>query len=532
MEGDRRRFAPLAGGALLAAAALASPWPPSTDLAGSEGMLSLLVHYGDPVRAPRDVYALSLGHQGQLFYLLAYLPALVVGAGLACRLLFAASVAAVVVLAGRTGAYLGRSPWAALAVAPAALGASFYEGAAPQLLGFALWLGALPLLDAAAERPTGRRMALASLAIVVLGLASSTGLACGFFAAAVFALARRPDRFTPARLFPAALAAALTGLELVWQARVQTPLARLYASRVLWKALGAKLASLGHALLGPQGAVMEGMIALLAVVTVFLWRVRPPEPEHAAPGDPAARPRAIRLLALAGVLFVVVLLAPFSVNYGANLYAVFLGPAYAAAVLSLAPPARARGAVLAAPAIALAIASLVAAAPQIDAARRHAEAVGPLLARIDPGSPVWIASFGRGDPALAFDPIGLGYRVIAERGGRTVFSLAEHPNAPVVVRPGKRWDATLMRTVTERSAALRPAYDLARFRWVLAQVHDEVLAATVIRAMRPEGELVDARGEWLLFRSRLAPVSPTAPDGDPPATAETLQVRVDRLLSR
>jgi hypothetical protein len=495
-------------------------------------MLSLLVHYGDPAWAPREVYALSLGHQGQLFYLLGYLPGLVLGAGLTSRLLFAASIAAVVVLAGRVGEYARRSPWAALAVAPVALGALFYSGAARQMLGFAIWLGVLPLLDDAAERPTRRRIAQASLAMALLGMANSTAIACGFVAVSVFALARRPDRLTPLRLVPAAVAAGLTGLELAWQTHVETPLARVYASRVLWMPVGIKLESLGHDLLGPLGSVMEGMIALLAAVTVFLWRVRPPEPEDPGPGSTEGYERALRLLLLAIALFAAAFAAPFSVNYGASLYAAFLGPGYAAAVLALAPPVRARGAVLAAPAIALVLASAFAAVPQIAAARRHEAALEPLIARIDPGSPVWLATFGRGDPALAFDPLSFGYHATTERGCRTVYSVTEHPNAPVMIRPGQRWDRTLMRAVVGRNGAVRPAFDLQRFRWVLAHASDETLVPKVVRGMLPEGELVDARGEWLLFRSRLPVTPPTAPDVDPPDDAETLQQRVDRLGSR
>ncbi len=527
--GGTRRFAPLLAGCLLAAPAVVVGWPPSSDLASHEAMLALLARFGDPTFAPRDVYSLALGHQGQLFYALAWPLALLTGTGLACKLVVASSIAALVALAGRLAAYLGRSPWGALAVAPAALGALFYRGAAPQMLGLALWVGALPLLDRAAERPTWRRTALAASAVALLAFAHSTSLAWACLASGVFALCHAPDRLTPVRLAPAALGAALGALEMVWQARVETPLARIYSSRILWHPLGTKLASLADNLIGPHGTVIEAMLVLLLAVAAVLWRIRPPEPGVDDVADPVGRARTVRFAALSAALFVAYLAAPFSVNFGAMLYACFLAPAYVVGVVLLAPPAGTRGIVLAAPAFALVLAPLVAAIPQLAAAQREWVAVEPLIARIDAGSAVWIIQFGRHDRSLAFDPLGFGYRALAERGGRAAFSLAEYPDAPVVIRPDHRWDRTLVRAVVGGSGSLRPAHDLRRFRWVLAHVYEQTLIPDVILAFAPEGELAAAQGEWMLLRSRLPQVPITAPDEDPPEGAETLQDRVERF---
>src|SRR5580704_193936 len=137
----------LLAGALLAAPVVVVPWPPSTDLSLHAGMVALLARRGDPTFAAPGLYELALGHANQLFYLLAWPLALVTRAEVACRLMLAAIVAGTIVAAGHLAAHMGRTRWAALAVAPAALGWSFYWGFAPQMLGLALWMAALPLLD-------------------------------------------------------------------------------------------------------------------------------------------------------------------------------------------------------------------------------------------------------------------------------------------------------------------------------------------------------------------------------------------------
>jgi hypothetical protein len=144
----------LVAGVLLAVPVVIVPWPPSTDFSLHAGMVALLARRGDPTFAPPGLYELALGHTNQLFYLLAWPLALMTQAEVACRLVLAAIVAGTIVAAGHLATHLGRTRWAALAVAPAALGWSFYWGFAPQMLGLALWMAALPLLDRDARSGT------------------------------------------------------------------------------------------------------------------------------------------------------------------------------------------------------------------------------------------------------------------------------------------------------------------------------------------------------------------------------------------
>jgi len=229
------------------------------------------------------------------------------------------------------------------------------------------------------------------------------------------------------------------------------------------------------------------------------------------------------------VLFVLYLAAPYSVNFGAFLYVRFLAPAFALAVLLAAPPRGAGGALVIAPALALLVAPVVAALPQLSAAAEQTRALDPLIEQVTPGSSVAVLHFGKFDHGLLFDPTALGNRVLAERGGRELASFVEYPIAPVVIAPELRWDSIVLR-VSAKSGSLQPSTDLTRVEWVLVHVHDATLAPLVVRAFQPEAALVDASGEWQLFRSRLPLLPVTAPDAPADTQAETLQDRVTREL--
>jgi hypothetical protein len=512
-------------------AVLSLPWLPSSDLSLHEGMVALLARHGDPAFAPPGVYALSLGHPNQLLYALALPPAAALGSRFACKLVVVAIAGATLVSAARLADHLGRSRWAAAAVCPAVVGWAFYHGFVPQLLGVALWLWALPLLD---RTVSARDAVAASAATVLVGLAHATSLMCSCLACVVLALARPLDRRVFMRLMPAAAGVAMLAAEARWEASVQTPLARVLASRVLWHPVGTKLRALGANLVGPHGAVVESTLGLLVVVAVVLWRR---SDAGDAPGTPVAglSPGTSwlerhRFAVVAGALFGAYLVAPYSVNFGALLYVRFLAPAYIVAVVLLGPPRGARGPLLVAPALALLIAPALVALPQVAAAARQFSAVQPLIARIDEGSAVAVLHFGKHDRSLSFDATSVGNRVLAERGGRLLSSFAEFPIAPVVIRPEAAWDTLVMR-LAAAPGGLCPAHDLRRLRWLLVHVFDVTLVDPVVRGLAPEGRLVAAEGEWLLFRSTLPPLPLTTPDAEPPAEAETLETRVKRLLA-
>jgi hypothetical protein len=509
---------------------LAVSWPPSSDLSLHEGMVALLARWGDPAFEPTGLYRLALGHGNQLFYFLAWPLACIVGPSLACRLLLAAIVAATLVAAGHLAAHLGRTRIAALALAPAALGWAFYWGFAPQMLGFVLWLAVLPRLDRDAADKDLRRASASAFAIAFIGLAHVASMLCACLASAVFVLTRPLDRRTPVRLAPAAVGVLMAALEDRWERDVSTPLAQVFASRVLWHSPGHKLAGLVANLAGAHGTLTEATIGLLVFIACALWLSSTrPEPTPPPALGPHARLERHRFAVLAAVLFVIYLAAPYSVNFGAFLYVRFLAPAFALAVLLAAPPRGAGGALVIAPALALLVAPVVAALPQLSAAAEQTRALDPLIEQVTPRSSVAVLHFGKFDHSLLFDPTALGNRVLAERGGRELASFVEYPIAPVVIAPELRWDSIVLR-VSAKSGSLQPSTDLTRVEWVLVHVHDATLAPLVVRAFQPEAALVDASGEWQLFRSRLPLLPVTSPDAPADTQAETLQDRVTQEL--
>jgi hypothetical protein len=525
------RWLPHVAGLVLATPVLAVPWPPSSDLSMHEGMVALLARWSDPAFVPPGVYRLALGHGNQLFYLLAWPLAKLAGAGLACRAVFALTIAGTLAAGGRLAAHLGRSRIAALALAPVTLGWAFYWGFAPQMLGFALWLAALPRLDDDAARGSARAAAASSLAVVVLGFAHVASMVCATLAIAVFALVRPVDRRTPLRLLPALVGVALSVVEALRERADESPLARVFASRVLWHPPVHKVLGLVGYLVGDHGVITEATMGLLVVIAAILWRLaRSDVPAQVARAS--ARPwlERQRFTVVAVLLFALYLTAPYSVNYGAFLYVRFLAPAFALGVLLVAPPSGTRGALVVAPAVALLLAPMVAALPQLSAAVAQAAAVEPLIARIDEGSSVAVLHFGKHDHGLLFDPTAFGNRVLSERGGRELASFADYPIAPVVFAPGTRWDSIVLR-VSVKSGSLQPATDLTRIAWVLVHVHDGELSPVVVRALSPEARLVDASHEWMLFHSRLGQLPLTSGDAEPDPSAETLQERVTRALT-
>ena len=187
------------------------------------------------------------------------------------RLVLALTVAATLAAAAHLATHLGRTRVAALAVAPAALGWAFYWGFAPQMLGFALWLAVLPRLDRDAEVATARAAAGSTLAIALLGFAHVASMLCASVASAVLALVRPLDRRTPLRLAPALAGVVVAVLE-ERRERAASPLAQVFASRVLWHSPAQKLGSLVAYVVGDHGLVVEFIVGLLVLVAVVLWR--------------------------------------------------------------------------------------------------------------------------------------------------------------------------------------------------------------------------------------------------------------------
>lgn len=504
---------PWLGGLALAAPVLLTRYPPMSDLSLLEGVAALVRHSGDPSFAPAGLYQLHLGHAQQLVPLAIALLSFAVPSDVASEMVVAAIVVATIVLGARACRYAGGSPWAALLLAPVVLGWRFYWGFAANMLGLALLLAAIPALDRYAEAPTRRGTVVASALIVVLFGAHTTSAASAVLVLAVFAAARRRAR---PLIGPAITLALLLALESWSDAASATPLAQALARQVTWHSLTTKIIDLPVGLFANHPPFARALMAGFPCLAIGLFL--------------AARFTIRSRFALAALaLLLVYLAAPYSMNYGAFLYVRFLAPAYALAIVALAPPASVVKLPAKAACAAAVVTTLSFAAEQFARASAEQRALDALYPRIERGSAVMTLSFGKRDPTRLFDITSSANRVLANRGGRLLYSFVEFPTSPVVVAPEKRWDATLRR-IFEDSGALRPAFDLRRLRYVLIHVRDNALARLIVRGFEPEAAVVGTSGNWILFESKITSVPVDAPEEPlPQPPPETLQERVHRL---
>jgi hypothetical protein len=518
-----------AAGAALLAAFLVARYPPMIDLPMHEAAVALLRRYGDPLFAPRSIYTLNLGRGGQLFHVLAAALAFPLSVEHATKAVVVASVVGVVWGTARLARHAGKTTAVCLLVGPVAIGWTMLSGFAPNLLGQAILLLALPAMDRAAEEPSARRALGVAGLLVLLHAAHDSMLIAGCAAVAVLGLTRSLDRRAALRLAPLVAGAALLAYEFFVE-RARATAYSAHWSGVVWHPLGTKLANLDDTLFGP----LEGVAALAAKLLTegsLAWLVWS-ERRRLFPGAdaPGGRLRAWRFGLLAAALALLFLAMPYAVNYGVLLYVRFLAPAYAIGLVALAPPAgerppewRARTALWGAAAAAT-VAMWVQPFAQADAGAR---ALDTLLARIEPGSAT--ASVLLWPVTNPFLP-SQGERALALRGGRALHSLTEYPNAPVVMRAEARWDEPLLR-VSADPLAFEPARDFRAFRYVLVFVPDPRATVVVERAFAPEGRVLGEAGAWVLFESTGAtvPIDARAP-APPPRRGATVGDRLKALL--
>jgi hypothetical protein len=102
----------------------------------------------------------------------------------------------------------------------------------------------------------------------------------------------------------------------------------------------------------------------------------------------------------------------------------------------------------------------------------------------------------------------------------------------MVVRPEMRWDEAMMR-IYINPTSLRPAFDLARFRYLLVRIPEADRAMLVERALVPDATRVASEGGWHLFESTHEVVAIDSADAPlPHPLPATLQERVSAVVGR
>jgi hypothetical protein len=524
-------WVPWLGGLLLVVPVLVARYPPMTDLPLFEGELSLLRHWHDPGFAPPGLYELNLGRTTQLAFAVGLPFTWVLSTAATCKLLVSAAVVTMMVGAARLARHVGASPWAALLVAPVALGWLTFIGFLSYLLGTALWLLFLPELDRWTAAPSARRGAAASGVIVLLHFAHLASSACAVVSVVVLGLVRGFDRRTPLRLAPAALAVALAMADRRADRGLLTAAASSWEERgMVWPPFRVKFTMLGDYLFGVVGALPQLLVvALVAAAALLAVRAAAAAAPRGAPTEPAAgEGTAVRWrFAMLGVAFLAAyFVSPWAVGGGAYFDARFLPPAWLVGVVALAgaiPAAVPVGTRLVAACIPLAWLAVV--WPVFADSDREQRAVAGLFDHVRLASAVAVLRLGDdgGQPYLRATA---GNRVFAERGGRVLVSLAEAPRAPVLVAKKSRWDEAVGRIYDFGPEALVPAFDATRFRYLLMRIPEEDLARAVVTGLLPDYRVEATSGAWVLFESTHRTVPIDAPDAAPPPGLATLGERL------
>jgi hypothetical protein len=515
-------------GALVAAPILLFRYPPMPDLAMHEAMVAVARHRADAAFVPAGMYSVVAPQCNQLFHWLAYALSFAVPTDTACKTVVAAAVAGIVAGMGRLLALRGACRWPALVIAPVACGWMFRWGLAPNLVGFALLLWCLPVLESLWRRPRVRSACLASLAAAALLFAHASS-ALAFAVVALFFAAVRGKSLAAfaVRAAPVGVVAALGFLQRSLSARLSSEtMERIGTDYGLDPA--ERLSILPGAILGGSDGVTHAILAsamLAALAAAALAKRR--GPARALPLCVALGRHRYAVLGL--VFFFAYLLFPMSIGGTTLLAHRFLPPAIACLVVACAPRSSSRlGAVLA---VLVPVALVALEWPGFVDGARAARDLDAIILRIPPNVAVAQLDFTPRPRGHVAPVPGLAARVQAERGGRMLFSFADTPPNPVYVRREWQWNEPVLR-LAAAPYALVPARDARRFGYLVARDTDGKVRALVARALSPEYELVEAQGPWDLFRSTLPLDAIASPDVSPPVPpVETLADRVNRLVA-
>jgi hypothetical protein len=501
---------------LLAAPIVVLRYPSMGDLPFHESLVALLRHVGDPGFEPPGVYVTSLGSTNQLFHLVAAALSFVVPTDTACKLTVAASVVAVLPSGARLARHFGTNPWSALLLAPLTLGFAFRWGLVGNVIGLPILLLALPTLDRLAADPRPRRAAGAIAWMLLLYVAHESVLVVAILASAIFSLRRGGGiRQWALRGAPMAVGVALA-VYYAWRSSHLKAPSILAITNSFGPGPLTRVGDVPEVLLGRLDPwLLYGVFAffVVAFVPFGVGRVQAERARRAH--DSAASPmESWRLALLGAACLVAFFVSPFSYEGSTILYQRFLPVACALLVVALAPPATA-----AVPSIApilagsTVFATLFVALPAFGEADRRFRELDAILPLIANDSAVAQLDLTPQHSARVAPIPGAGARVLAERGGRLLFSFTDAPYAPVVMAASHQWNEPVLRLVRD-PLAFSPPYDFGRFRYALVRLAPEWgrLAPRVTAAMAPDARLAGESGEWLLFESTRETVPLTAPD--------------------
>jgi hypothetical protein len=545
-------------GAALAAPILALRYPPMGDLPFHESLVAILRHFHDESFVAPGLYVHNFGPPNQLFHLFAWALALAMPTDTACKIVIAAAVVSTPLGALRLARHFDRSEWSALLAAPLALGFAFRWGLVGNVVALPALLFVVPMLDRTAARGSRALAAASMLCMAVLYGAHESALVVGVLASTIFGAVhltkRVQDRsvskgvagflrlFTKedlGRLAPIAFGLSLAAWYAVRSVSLKAP-SILAVPDTRGPNVLARLAEAPRVLFGPLDApVLAAAFSLYVAALACLGVARLGHSRDNAKvvaSDSAVRIvwlEEYRLALLAGACGIAFLAVPLAYAGSTLLYQRFLPMGCAFFAVALAPWARAVvRPIVPLLGVASALAAVLVCLPWFGEADRRFRELDAMLPLIDKNSAVAALDLTPHPPGMVAPIPGAAARVLAERGGRLLFSFTDAPTAPVIMAKDRQWNEPVLR-LTYDPLSFSPSHDLRLFRYVLVRLAPDAkrLAPLVIAAMAPEARLVADSGEWQLFESTLD-VVPIASSGVSAASPGlTLAARFAALAS-
>ena len=527
-------WAPRVAGVLFAIPVLLVRYPPMTDLALHEAVVSALRHYGDTKYFPDGLYQLNLGHPNQLFYLAAWALSYPFGTTWALKLIVAATEIGLYLAAARFARHVGTPRWTALLVGVLGYGWMFYWGLLANLIGLALLLALIPYLDRFVAKPTVRAGLGSFGAMVLLYLAHETAMLCACFMMGLFALGYGVfTRAFIARLLPPLGGFGIGVLHIWWAQRMRPDFNR--AVPTLFDPLWTKLKAIPPVLFaGYQPEYVPILMFCVAVLAILLfaierWRERPP-----LRGTPARELYLrYRFEIFAGLLLPLYFVLPLTLSGTTLFYHRFFPPAYAVLAIVLAPSATAvkkwripRFAAAIVPVCSLAITW-----PSFIDSHILTRDLDTLVEMTEYDAAIVVVDVGAA-PDRLFSASTLEGHAMAKRGGRTLFDFTRSPIAPAFLNPRYAWDEPWER-MQHKPVLMRPEHEFDHFRYLYFHSQTPIYHTVAATALHPDARLIASKGEWSLFESTHLKHGTLAPDSFLPyPRPHTLRKRMKDVIRK
>ncbi|MGO8998980.1 MAG: hypothetical protein ACLQVI_37110 [Polyangiaceae bacterium] len=511
------QIAPWCAGAVIATPVLLAHYPPMADIPLHEAVVGLLRHWGDPSYIPANVYALNLGHPNQLFYFLILPLAYVFPVGTATKLIVALTLLLLPPAAARFADYLGVTRWTAVLIAPLGLGWMFFWGLLANLIGFVVYLTALPSLDRLCEKPTGRRVAIACGWVLLLHFAHDLMALTAAGTILLLTLCSwRGWRDNALRLAPGFFVVAIAVVSRVIDVSHHTAHAQSLEA-FHWYPLFHKLISIPGVLYAGYEQWVRDLIFVACAIPTFLfgverWRTRAPQRRTRR-----EQLHHYRFEILSAALIACYFIAPVNMSSTTLIYHRFLPPAWAILTVTLAargapPPAWRLPRMLAA---FMPFVPILVSWPRFLDADRIYKDLDAGIARMEKNSTYMVLELGPTNQYWLFSPVTGGGHIVAVLGGRGFFDFTDSPASPVILRREVVWTHMFER-MDGHSYNMYPSYDLSHFRYVILHTPSESIARLVSFALEPEARLLFHQGEWTVMESTLPQVPVDSPDEPAP----------------